>query len=116
MAIGLHPITVKGIEMLKGAARKRGLRLVLTSGFRDLAKQAELIKSGRAITPAAPGYSTHNYGFAFDAVASDPTRQTELGLLAESIGLSWGGRFNDPPHFQILTSAEWKQALRLAGL
>ena len=118
-SMGLDPVTSKGIELLKVAARKRGLTFILTSGFRSFTEQAELIRSGRAITPAAPGRSTHNYGYAFDAVVPqglNSPQQRALGQIGEALGLSWGGRFRDPVHFQVVTPQDWARALQIAGL
>ena len=112
VAMGLHQWTRQGISLLQDAARQRGIHTTLTSGFRSNSDQARLIASGKGITPAAPGRSTHNYGFAFDIVTTDPSRQTELGLLGEQLGLTWGGRFRDPVHFQIVTTSWWRAALR----
>lgn len=110
---GLHPLTRWGINELKKQARARGMKMVVTSAVRTLKKQEELIRSGRAITPALPGRSTHNYGLSFDAIVIDRSRQGELGQLGESIGLWWGGRFgaNDPVHFQVLSPALWAEIL-----
>jgi hypothetical protein len=112
VAIGLQPETRGAISALERAAAAAGFRMILTSGFRDKAKQLELVRSGRAITPALPGRSTHNYGLAFDAVA--PGHQEELGQLAERLGLFWGGRFRtpDPVHFQLVTFADWAWAIQ----
>jgi len=111
VAVGLHPETRQKIVALQRAARGIGARLILTSGFRDLKKQAELMRTGRAITPARPGASTHNYGLAFDAVVEPRSLQEAVGALAPSVGLEWGGRFHrpDPVHFQIVYSRDWQR-------
>lgn len=107
--MGLHPETHEKIAALQKAAGRIGARLILTSGFRDLAKQAELIRTGQAITPALPGHSTHNYGLAFDAVVEPLHLTLAVGALAPSVGLEWGGRFprKDPVHYQIVYSRDW---------
>lgn len=64
--------------------------------------------------PIAPfGSSYHNYGAAFDVVVSArPSSMSyaqalaTLGARAPSLGLRWGGMFNnpDPPHFELAIS------------
>lgn len=110
---GLHPVTLRAIEILSVLARRNRMPFRVTSAFRDLRKQAELVRSGRAITPAAPGRSTHNYGLAFDAVSFG--HQLELAELGTALGLVWGGP-TDPVHFQIVTQADWAAFLAAAGL
>lgn len=109
VATGLHVETQRKIAALQKAARTIGARLILTSGFRDLKTQANLIASGRAITPALPGHSTHNYGLAFDAVVEPAHLTDAVGRLAPSVGLEWGGKFarQDPVHYQIVYSRDW---------
>jgi D-alanyl-D-alanine dipeptidase len=85
-------------------------------GYRSFEEQARL----RAYYEATgknkanrPGESAHNYGAAIDIDIIKGSRANEeiglraynslsgrLGALGESQGLIWGGRFNDPPHFQ----------------
>ncbi|SRR5713101_3585981 len=114
VAIGLHPETREKIVALQRAAREIGARLILTSGFRDIKKQADLVRTGRAITPARPGASTHNYGLAFDAVVEPAALTEAVGRLAPLVGLEWGGRFRhpDPVHYQIVYSSDWQRWVR----
>lgn len=66
---------------------------------------------GSIITNAKPGQSLHNYqpGLAFDVFfeengkySTDETLYRNLGTLAPSVGLEWGGVWKHPdtPHFQ----------------
>jgi len=56
--------------------------------------------SGRRSIPAAPpGRSLHNFRQAFDLAVDDPLDQQWLGEVWESWGGRWGGRFDDPKHF-----------------
>lgn len=75
----------------------------ITSAFRSPEVQSALYdrwKSGRSRYPAAPpGRSLHNYGHAFDLSTPDPELQRWLGMVWESWGGRWGGRFDDPIHF-----------------
>jgi len=73
------------------------------SGFRSIRQQSALYArwtSGRSSIPAAPpGRSLHNYGHAFDLRTRDADFQQWLGEVWEHWGGRWGGRFNDPNHF-----------------
>jgi hypothetical protein len=84
-------------------------------GYRSFAEQARLRAISDAGGPHAnkPGESAHNYGAAIDIDIIKGSRANEdiggraynslsgrLGAMGESQGLIWGGRFNDPPHFQ----------------
>lgn len=75
----------------------------VTSTRRSRTEQAILYRSflrGESRFPAAPpGRSRHQFGLAFDMVVDDPEAQAWLGAVWESAGGRWGGRFNDPPHF-----------------
>lgn len=114
--IGLDPTTRKKAEALLGKAAASGLRLVVTDGFRSLSEQAKLYAQGRTepgpiVTHAKPGTSWHNYGRAFDVAPfkdgkpywpNSITFWNQVGLLGESLGLKWGGRWPQPdrPHFE----------------
>jgi len=83
---------------------KAGVRVTVTSTRRDLDEQARLYaeyKAGRSKYPAAaPGHSTHALGIAFD-LHLDPPLYPQAGALWESLGGTWGGRFDDPIHFDL---------------
>jgi hypothetical protein len=79
---------------------------------RDNAEQQKLYNEKKS--NALPGQSLHNYTpcYAFDVFFVDSKGATtwefyhyeRLGVLAESIGLEWGGRWKglvDGPHFQL---------------
>ena len=84
-------------------------RLVVTSGFRDMKKQAELYErwvSGLSEIPAAPpGRSLHNYGLAFDLarLGVDPFEDQLLVWLASLWSRVGGipGGVTDPVHFGV---------------
>jgi hypothetical protein len=91
-----------------------GIKVELTSARRDAAVQAKLYadwKAGRSHFPAAPpGRSTHATGQAFDLKLDGirpkldppyPWQYQAAGELWESVGLTWGGRFRDPIHFDF---------------
>jgi peptidoglycan L-alanyl-D-glutamate endopeptidase CwlK len=97
----------------------------ITHTLRTLDEQAHLYMQGRTmpgriVTYAKPGSSAHNYGMAFDfcfagktleeCYPKDPARWDRVGLVGESVGLAWGGRWKklkDRPHFE---RPEWKAA------
>jgi peptidoglycan L-alanyl-D-glutamate endopeptidase CwlK len=71
---------------------------------------------GAKVTNAGGGYSWHNFGRAFDVAEQGPTPfdlgfpgpqdddplWEKIGLIGESAGLEWGGRWKhaDRPHFE----------------
>ncbi len=96
--------------LLREVASYYGVRVRVTSIVRSEADQIRLLRAGLTQTKV----STHLYGLAFDAVAEPRRYQTGLGLLAEALGLWWGGRFHrpDPVHFQIVDPAAWAAFVR----
>lgn len=96
---GLRPYA----DDLLWIAHEYGLGPKVLSTFRSNRKQKRLYdawRSGRSRTVAAPpGGSLHNYGHAFDLQVAWPEDQQWLGEVWESWGGRWGGRFNDPNHF-----------------
>lgn len=124
--IGLHPeVEERGNELVALCA-KRGIRVVLTGGFRSMEEQDALYDQGRVtegpiVTKAKGGDSYHNYGLAVDFalrtkqkdVVWDLERDdngngkadwTEVVEIAKKLGFSWGGdweNFPDYPHLQL---------------
>jgi len=100
---GLIPELRPYAEGLYQVAVEYGLGPRLTSTRRTFAEQSELYRRylrGESPFPAAaPGRSLHNFGHAFDLVVADADAQRWLGLVWESWGGRWGGRFGDPIHF-----------------
>lgn len=110
---GLHPQLRPYAEWFVQQVDAAGLRPQITSVRRSTAKQAALYRAyitGKSRLPAAkPGTSKHERGLAFDLVIPSLTglsvkemtrRMVPLGELWESLGGRWGGRFNDPVHFE----------------
>ncbi len=63
------------------------------------------------------GSSYHNFGAAFDALMVKGSL-AQLGALAPSVGLKWGGNFigrKDYPHFQLAISLNEAKARWLAA-
>lgn len=107
----LDPRLVPWAKWLLGVGRYYDSRLVVTSGFRDIAKQAKLYEAyirGQSSIPAAPpGRSMHNYGLAFDLarIGKDPFQDPLLEWLGQ-VWLQVGGRYGgpvDPVHFSVST-------------
>lgn len=93
---------------------RHGIRAHVTSARRSSAKQAELYRKsqlpGARFPAAPPGTSTHERGLAFDVVFNSivPPRKPPypwpydvVGQLWESLGFTWGGRFDDAIHFDF---------------
>lgn len=102
---GLNRELQRGLDALKAVARRNNVGLTVTSTVRSRRTQARLYaeyRAGRSQYPAAPpGTSAHELGLAFDAVAQPREYQEAFGRLWESWGGRWGGRFNDPIHFEL---------------
>lgn len=87
--------------------REQGIDVLIYCTLRPSQEQDELYKIGRSIkgaivTNARGGESWHNYGRAFDFVPlvagkpqwSDQSLYLKCGVIAESIGLEWAGRWS----------------------
>lgn len=110
-------------EMFLQACAKQGYNLRVTETFRTAALQNTYYAKGRtspgsAITNAKGLESYHQYGLAFDVAfqGTDPyPKQSEkwkaIGAIGESMGLKWGGHFNDNPHFEYHPNFSWQQLI-----
>lgn len=131
---GVHP---QLILMSKAWGVRLPFDVLITSGVRTNAEQAALYAQGRTkpgpiVTQASSAsLSAHGrrwfnglaYGCAVDAVPctglagqpnyGDVGAYEALALIAERMGLVWGGRwvkFTDRPHFQIAGWKDWPPA------
>jgi len=90
---------------LVDAAAEAGLSPRVTSTLRTRAEQTRLYRrflAGMSPLPAAPpGSSAHEFGFALDVVVTPYEALSDLGAYWEDLGGIWGGRFNDPVHFEF---------------
>jgi hypothetical protein len=104
-------------EFFSRIEKQLGLQMYATSGYRDYQKQAQLYAENNK--NAKPGFSSHNFGFAVDALpmkngvfvlnkaSSDKAwRDSGIVKIAEEMGLKWGGGgnfgdYHDPIHFYI---------------
>ena len=96
-------------------AAQAGVDVVFSSAFRTTKTQMAL-NSQNSTTPAAPGTSLHEAGYAIDIhwrqiPASD--RQAVVDAAAEA-GLLWGGHFRrrDPVHFYMNPHVRRSRAIR----
>ena len=93
----------------------KGIRVMLTSGYRSSEEQDRLYATGRTkpgkiVTNARGGYSWHNFGLAADYAFVINGKVTwngpwdTFGKTARECGLEWGGgwtKFKDRPHVQM---------------
>ncbi|AKF29292.1 M15 family metallopeptidase [Bacillus velezensis] len=123
----LHPLVKQNAELLRTAALKKGITVVITEGFRSIEEQNELYRQGRSkkgniVTYAKGGESYHNYGLAIDFALQkkdgslmwdmtyDGNRNgtpdwLEVVSIAKTLGFDWGGDwrgFKDYPHLQMI--------------
>ena len=114
----LHPdYQNKFRQFIADVERNTGYKVLITSGFRSFAKQAQLHLTDGG---ASSGKSLHNYGLATDLNLISKTGKPSLvksssdanwiktGVvdIAKKYGLEWGGGGNfgsnhDPVHFQV---------------
>lgn len=86
--------------------KKLGIDVLITSTLRDNESQNALYAQGRTVkgsivTNAKAGQSFHNYGLAFDfcPIVNGKCQWNDLdlfkrcGVIAESVGLEWAGRW-----------------------
>jgi hypothetical protein len=115
--------------LINRTKNKLGLDMFVTSGLRTYAKQAELHKQNSQ--NARPGYSSHNFGFAFDVNVKDKKgniilrksssskqwKDAGVVKIANDLGLKWGGdgafgSYHDPVHFYIKPNGKSTSELR----
>lgn len=100
---GLHPQLRPHFELLVRIAQQLDPAARVTSTRRSTAEQTRLYRrylAGQSKFPVArPGTSKHEQGRAIDMVAR-PEVLRRLGEAWERAGGRWGGRFNDPIHFE----------------
>jgi len=114
----LHPKLQELANAFKDACEGQNFPVSIYFTLRTIEEQDALYAQGRTtpgkiVTNAKGGESYHNYGLAFDAAPlnsdlsinwNDPTLYAKMGIIGQSVGLEWGGRFKtivDRPHFQF---------------
>jgi peptidoglycan LD-endopeptidase CwlK len=109
----VQPLARKLIE----TAVAQGINVKVIAGLRTYAEQDALYAQGRTkpgqiVTKAKGGQSNHNFGVALDVgiftvdgkkYLGESPDYAKVGVIGESLGLSWGGRWNfvDEPHFEL---------------
>jgi len=125
----LEPQAAELCHRFIDACKAHGIDILITSTYRDFEAQAALYAQGRTapgkiVTNAAPGQSWHNWKCAFDFAPivngkipwNDAKLFTRCGVIAESVGLEWAGRwksFRELAHCQFThgrTLAQMKEA------
>lgn len=111
---GLDPEFAKKLRRFEQKLAEKGIKVVLTWGYRSIAEQNRLYAIGRTtpgkrVTNAHGGYSWHNFGLAADYAFVINGKVTwsgpwaTFGKIARECGLEWGGTFKsiiDKPHVQ----------------
>ena len=114
----LQPRFRAKVEQLIATLRGRGFDAKVFETFRTRARLLELVERGTSVEPNADGsvpIGMHELGLAADIIsesqewdAPDEFWQA-LGLEAEALGLTWGGRWisarrptGDRPHVQAI--------------
>lgn len=129
--IGQHPTIIATITVLLDVMDALGYPMIVTDGVRTAAQQKALFAQGRTVPGKIVTYrdgtsakSNHQpwadgFGHAVDCTfvvdldgdgdPTDPTWDEKrpwilYGTVAESQGLSWGGRWKNPdkPHVELL--------------
>jgi peptidoglycan L-alanyl-D-glutamate endopeptidase CwlK len=112
----LLPAVALMAEKFKAECKKQNIDILIYSTYRDMEAQAAEYAKGRTapgkiVTNAKPGSSYHNWRCAFDFVPllkgqpqwSDSALYLRCGIIAESVGLEWAGRwvsFRETAHCQ----------------
>ena len=119
----LHPWMRYKVKRWIKRCNKEGLKVIITEGFRTIARQDELYAQGRTkpgtiVTNAKGSWmlSQHQWGTAVDFTNADdpstPAKETvynekvmkKMAALAKKEGLGWGGDwqdFKDTPHLYL---------------
>lgn len=93
------------LQEFVAANQSAGVDVTFDSAFRTTAGQATVAADPNSTTPATPGNSLHEAGFAADVNWSQVSSRDQATVVsnAKAAGLSWGGDFNtpDPVHFFV---------------
>jgi peptidoglycan L-alanyl-D-glutamate endopeptidase CwlK len=119
-------------QLLDAWAERLGFSILVLSGRRTQAEQAALYAKGRTapgpIVTNAPSAATsaHGHAAAIDAMPLDDhghlvwdtpetmARVRAMAVVAEELGLEWGGRWKTFPDYDHFQCPNWK-TLPLAG-
>lgn len=119
----LHPKVALMCNQFIQKCDAAGIDVIITSTYRDFESQTALFNQGRTtagkkVTNAKAGQSFHNFQVAFDfvpvingkAMWMDEGLFTKCGIIAESCGLEWAGRWNK---FKELAHCQYTGSLTL---
>jgi peptidoglycan L-alanyl-D-glutamate endopeptidase CwlK len=125
----INDLTPKVAELCRQFVTKckeQNIDVIITSTYRDHESQDALYAQGRTtsgskVTNAKGGQSYHNFRIAFDfcpivagkAQWSDTETFTKCGVIAESLGLEWAGRWLN---FKELAHCQYTDGKTLAQL
>jgi len=122
----LLPIVSAKCDAFIAECKRQGIDVLITSTLRDNESQDALYAQGRTtagniVTNAKGGQSFHNYGCAFDFVPlvngkaqwNDSKLFERCGVIAESCGLEWAGRWKS---FKELAHCQYTGGLTLKDL
>lgn len=121
----LHPRVAAMCQEFINKCKAAGIDVLITSTLRDNESQNKLYAQGRTtkgpiVTNARGGDSFHNWACAFDFVVmkngvcqwNDTKGFTKCGEIAESIGLTWSGRWQGK--MKEMAHCQWTNGLTLA--
>lgn len=122
----LHPIVKLKAEEFLRKCKFAGIDVIITSTYRDAESQNALYAQGRTtkgkiVTNAKAGQSWHNWRCAFDfvpivngkAMWNDTPMWERCGVIAESVGLEWAGRWR---RFKEMAHCQYTGGLTIADL
>lgn len=127
----VQPLALEFIAKANQYLNPKGFSVKIISTLRNNEEQQALYNqgrttSGRKVTNARPGYSTHNFGVGFDVgifkdkLYNPPEADkyySEIAPIAKRLGLEWGGDWisiKDRPHYQFTGKYSNNDFLRLA--
>jgi len=122
----LIPPVKEKCALFLAECKRQGMDVLVTSTLRDNESQDALYAQGRTtkgniVTNTKGGQSFHNYGCAFDfvplvngkAVWNDLKLFERCGVIAESVGLEWAGRWRS---FKELAHCQYTGGLTIKDL
>lgn len=115
----LLPEVAEKCRLFLERCAEAGIDVIITSTYRDMESQAKLYAQGRTlpggvVTNAKAGESFHNYRCAFDFVPivngkaqwNDLELIKKCGVIGESCGLQWAGRWTSFKEYLHLQHSE----------
>jgi len=97
------------VILLLVACNREGLKVKVYETLRTPQRQDSLYLLRPRVTYLKGGESKHQYGLAVDLYTKNKRDYKKIGMIAESLGLTWGGRWKmrDLPHIEWpLSTAE----------